>query len=117
MGHLGTKGASNTYLLGDKYLDPNDYSNGTEGADNEWATVGFDNDIFRTADTSYGDTPVQDTPGYDNDYIWGSAHPAGIHMAFCDGSVHNINYSIDSVTHGHLANRSTTAAIDPTKVQ
>ena len=38
-------------------------------------------------------------------------------MAFCDGSVHNISYAIDSVTHGHLANRSTTAAIDPTKVQ
>jgi len=124
MGHLATKGATNTYLLGDKYLDPNDYFNGTEGADNEWATVGFDNDIYRTADTSYGDTPMQDTPGYDNDYIWGSAHPTGIHMAYCDGSVHNISFTIDSVTHGHLATRNAIdpvthnpIAIDPTKAQ
>ena len=116
-GHLSTKGVSNTYLLGDKYLDPDDYSNGTEGADNEWATVGFDNDTSRTADISFGDTPMQDTPAYDNDYVWGSAHPNGIHMAFCDGSVHNISYTIDYLTHGNLANRSTKAAIDPTKVQ
>ena len=117
MGHLGTKGATNTYLLGDKYLNPDNYSTGTEGADNEWATVGFDNDIYRTADTSFGDTPMQDTPGFDSDYVWGSAHPNGLHMAFCDGSVHNISFTIDSVTHGNLANRSTKAAIDPTKVQ
>ena len=77
MGHLRTKGASNTYLLGDKYLDPDNYSTGSEGDDNEWATVGFDNDLFRTADTSYGDTPMQDTAGCENDYIWGSAHPDG----------------------------------------
>ncbi len=117
MGHLGVKGASNTYLIGDKYLNPDNYSNGSDLADNEFATVGFDNDIYRTADISYGDTPMQDTPGYPNTYIWGSAHANGIHMAFCDGSVHNISYTIDYLTHGNLANRSTKAAIDPTKVQ
>lgn len=117
MGHLANKGASNTYLLGDKYLNPDNYTTGTEGDDNEWATVGFDNDVFRTADTANQDTPMQDTPGVEDDYIWGSAHPTGIHMAFCDGSVHNINFTIDWVTHSSLANRSTTVAIDPTKYQ
>ena len=113
--HIGTKGVSNTYLLGDKYVDPDYYYNGQDVGDNEWATAGWDNDTCRTADTSFGDTPMQDTPGYQNWYIWGSAHPTNMHMAFCDGSVHDISYAIDSVTHGHLANRSSVAAIDPTK--
>jgi len=116
-GTLGRKGATNTYLLSEKYLNPDSYTNGTDGGDNEWDTVGFDNDVNRTADTSYGDTPQQDTPGNANSYIWGSPHQNGINMAFCDGSVHTISFSIDSTTHGLLANRSTTMAIDPTKVR
>ena len=120
MGTLATKGATNTYLLGDKYLNPDSYANGSDGGDNEWDTVGFDNDTCRTADVSNAanpDTPQQDTPGCANGFVWGGAHPNGIHMAFCDGSVHSISYTVDYVTHGHMANRSTTAAIDPTKVQ
>jgi prepilin-type processing-associated H-X9-DG protein len=116
-GHLTAKGASNTYLLGEKYLDPDNYANGSDSADNEWMTAGFDNDNFRTGDASYGDVPMQDTRGVSNPYIWGSPHPTGIHMVFCDGSVHNISYAIDAATHGNLSNRNSTAAIDPTKFQ
>lgn len=130
MDHLAAKGASNEYLLGEKYLDPDFYTNlgtnGGDGGDNEWATAGWDNDTVRTAESlatgnaggaSPHDTPMLDTVGYTNLNIWGSPHSTGVHMAFCDGSVHNISFTIDSTTHANLANRNVIAAIDPTKVQ
>jgi len=49
--------------------------------------------------------------------IWGDAHPTGVHMAFCDRSVHNVSFTIEWVAHGNLANRNTKVAVDPTKVQ
>jgi prepilin-type N-terminal cleavage/methylation domain-containing protein len=123
LGHFAAKGASNTYLLGDKYLDPDNYFSGADLGDNEWAMVGFDDDIYRDASMP----PMQDTRGYTNVANtstsaslvspWGSAHPTAIHMAFCDGSVHEISYGIDLTTHQNLANRTSTAAIDPTKIQ
>ena len=36
-------------------------------------------------------------------------------MAFCDGSVQMMNYSIDPVIHGYLANRDDGQAIDGKK--
>jgi prepilin-type processing-associated H-X9-DG protein len=36
---------------------------------------------------------------------FGSAHPAGLQMAMCDGSVRVITYAIDWGTHRWLSNR------------
>ncbi len=33
-------------------------------------------------------------------------------MAFCDGSVHTMNYSIDLTVHDHLGNRADGSTID-----
>ena len=41
-------GAGNTYMIGEKYLNPNAYFNGTDGADNESLYAGFDNDNHRS---------------------------------------------------------------------
>ena len=42
-----TDGSSNTYMVGEKYLNPDSYANGTDGADNETMYAGFDNDNHR----------------------------------------------------------------------
>lgn len=90
-------GLSNTFLIGEKYLDPDSYFNGADGGDNETMYVGFDNDINRCS----GSPPMHDTPGTSNAIIWGSAHATGFNMAYCDGSVSFISYSITSTVEGN----------------
>jgi prepilin-type processing-associated H-X9-DG protein len=105
-----TDGTSNTYYAGEKYLDPRLYTTGTDLGDNEDAFVGFDNDICRTASLNY--PPMNDTPGIQNTFGFGSGHPAGLNMAFCDGSVRRVSYDIDPETHRRLANRRDGLFID-----
>ena len=45
---------------------------------------------------------------------FGSSHPAGFHMAFCDGVVRKINYDIDPILHMQLGHR---ADGEPTQLQ
>ena len=95
-------GASNTYLLGEKYLNPDHYSTGTSGADNENLYVGWNNDNFRTANLQ----PLRDIPGVNGEQIFGSAHPAGFQVVMCDGSVHMVNFSIDPDVHRRFGSRN-----------
>jgi prepilin-type N-terminal cleavage/methylation domain-containing protein/prepilin-type processing-associated H-X9-DG protein len=112
-----TDGLSNTYMLGEKYLDTDYYYNGDDGADNETMYIGYDNDIYRTTyynpddpNTTY--TPIQDTPGRSDGARFGSAHADSCNMSFCDGSVQTISYSIDPVTHRWLGNRQDDVPVD-----
>ncbi len=86
-----TRGTSNTFLAGEKYLNPLNYYTGADPGDNEAMYVGFDNDINRT--TFF--PPLQDKPGLTDTFRFGSAHPAGMNMLYCDGSVHFITYDVD----------------------
>jgi hypothetical protein len=106
-----TDGATNTYLVGEKYLNPDDYFTGADPGDDQTLYGGFDNDNHRTAISP----PRQDTPGARDEYIFGSAHAAGCTFAFCDGSIHNISYAIDAETHRRLGNRADGLTIDASK--
>ncbi|MCD4728775.1 MAG: DUF1559 domain-containing protein [Pirellulales bacterium] len=106
-------GTSNTYLTGEKSLNPDYYATGTSGGDDQTWDVGLDYDGVRWTDPRYG--PTQDQPGYSGRERFGSAHAAGFHMAFCDGSVRMINYSIDLETHRCLGSREDGVVIDGKK--
>jgi len=113
-------GVSNTYLIGERYLDPDRYEDGLEYANDQGWDLGYDYDVNRwtiynpaydpAANFEY--KPLQDQPGLMHGRAFGSAHANGFHMALCDGSVQMINYSIDPETHRRLGNRKDGQAID-----
>lgn len=116
-------GASNTYFVAEKYLRPEDYMTGYDGADNTSMYQGQDWDVQRwgngenplpngQAGPTNAFPPRQDTPGYSNWMIFGSAHAGGFQAVFCDGSVHTISYSIAAEVHTRLANRKDRNPVD-----
>jgi prepilin-type N-terminal cleavage/methylation domain-containing protein/prepilin-type processing-associated H-X9-DG protein len=125
-------GSSNTYLLGEKYLSPDNYFTGAVAADISyqftgcsdtsirWTSSYYDNPDARDASDGsprphFPSPPLQDAPGYASNYIFGSAHSGGFNMAFCDGSVQLMNYAIDHRVHFDLGNRQDGHLIDATK--
>lgn len=103
-------GSSHTYMIGEKYLNPDSYFTGTDGADNESMYCGYNNDNHRSTFFNRGSgggyKPLRDRPGLASSHAFGSAHQAGCHMVYCDGSVHRIDYSIDLEVHRQHGNRS-----------
>ena len=98
-----TRGTSNTYLIGEKYLNASNYTNGQDGADNEGVYAGFDND--NTKRTLIGDVPMHDTAGTSSDVLFGSAHLQGFNMVMSDGSVQFLPYNIDMTLFSESGNR------------
>jgi len=86
-----SRGSSNLFLAGERYLDPANYTSGLGTGDNETQYIGFDNDVVRT--TYY--PPMQDKRGTEDDTRFGSAHASGLNMLYADGSVRLISYDID----------------------
>ncbi|MEM7316723.1 MAG: DUF1559 domain-containing protein, partial [Planctomycetota bacterium] len=94
-------GTSKTYLVVEKYLNPEHYDTGRDGADNETWCTGYNNDNYRMA----GAQPLQDRPGFGSGTLMGSAHNSGFTASMCDGSVHFVNYYIDLDVHKSNGNR------------
>ena len=97
-------GTSNTYAVGEKYLDPDHYFTGEDPSDNENMYAGDDIDNFRS--TALVFPPFRDRPGFYTDQTFGSAHIAGWNAAFVDGSVQTMSFEIDGdvhFRHGHRA--------------
>ncbi len=110
-------GTSNTYLAGEKYINPDYYTTGQDGGDDWSPYTGSQNDVGRSCyynadNVELSWTPLQDTPAVTNSNRFGSAHAAGCNFVFCDGSIHTISYSIDALTHSHLGARNDGCAIN-----
>jgi prepilin-type N-terminal cleavage/methylation domain-containing protein/prepilin-type processing-associated H-X9-DG protein len=119
-----TDGTSTTYMLGEKYLAADRHETGWTLAGDQSAYIGWDQDNHRTARVNFGTAtsggttwpllypPMQDRPGQDIEVIFGSAHANGFNMAFCDGSVRTMSYSIDPETHRRLGTRAEGLPVD-----
>ena len=110
-----TDGTSNTYAVGEKYVDPDYYEDGMSAGDDNGIYCGHDWDIVRYAYYDAGNpinsyAPRQDQTGYYGQPLtegaFGSAHSGGFNMAFCDGSVRSISYSISLQIHSYLGCRN-----------
>lgn len=90
-----TDGAAHTAMVGEKYLDSDHYTDGASHSDDQSAYTGFDRDLVGFTADIYGPRlPLEDHPGEDLPFYFGSAHPDGFNMAFCDGSVRFIDYDV-----------------------
>jgi hypothetical protein len=103
-------GLSNTYLVGEKYLNPDDYFTGRDSGDNQSMYSGYNHDHYRSVRLGY--KPLRDQTGRRAPENFGSAHPAGFTMAFSDGAVRHLGYDIDAEVHRGLGLRNSAAVIE-----
>lgn len=103
-------GASNTYLIGEKMLSPDQYENGESMGDNESMYSGYCTDNHRfTRAGKINLPPAQDTfvaLAMPSQLYFGSAHASGANFAFCDGSVRLVAFDVSPDIHfraGHIA--------------
>lgn len=94
-------GLSNTYLVGEKNVASNAYFNGTDPGDTRPLAAGYSSSNVRWGYVP----PVPDTAG-SNSAAFGSAHRVGWNMAYGDGSIRTISFSIDPTLHARLSNRN-----------
>ena len=94
-------GLSNTYMVGERQLWPQSYTNGNNYlSDDHSLFVGDDFDVHAWTDQP----PMRDA---DNGALWrfGSAHPSVFQVVLGDGSVRTIKFDINPITHMNLGNR------------
>lgn len=112
-------GASNTFLVGEKYVNATHYTDGKDYGDFATMYCGGDMELIRwtgeLGKVAANSLPQQDKTaiGEGSTVRWfGSAHANTFHMSFCDGSVRPINFSIDGETYRRLGNRMDGLPID-----
>jgi len=123
-----------TYLIGEKYLSPENYITGIDStvAQNDpgdlfSAMSGDDCGLIRWGNATL--LPSMDLPPNVTSknplphpsQIFGSSHSAGWHAAFCDGHAQLIGWGIDPTTHQTMASRNGVrrlgyAVVDPSKI-
>ena len=108
-------------MLGERFIDVLDYESGQDNGDNETWCTGYNNDNFRSTYMP----PAQDIPWIEGQVgpmfpspyqadggtlhsgweIFGSSHPVGLNMSFCDGHVEFVTYEIEPRLHRAYGNR------------
>ncbi|MDO4574186.1 MAG: DUF1559 domain-containing protein [Planctomycetia bacterium] len=101
-------GTSNTFLLGEKYLSPENYDGGTDSvychSDDNGILFGTDPDTCRMTSVR----PYADRQGFMNNETpvnFGGPHPGGLRMVMADGSVHSVSFSVDGTIFQALGTR------------
>ena len=97
-------GASQTYLLGEKYVRTAAY----DGPNAHDADDGHDQSLFVGVDLDvnrWSISPPRPDGTSDFSRRFGSAHRDGVRMAFADGSVRPVGWFVDARTHRRLGNR------------
>jgi prepilin-type N-terminal cleavage/methylation domain-containing protein len=108
-----TDGATNTYMVGEKNVNPDFYTGGRNSNEKDigddqgaWIADDLDNQRLTGPVTYTYARPAPDQPGLPWVYGFGSAHPAAFHMAMCDASVRGISYDVDPTVHNNLGTRA-----------
>lgn len=104
-----TDGTSHTVLAGEKALNPKDYATGQDSSDDQSLFTGHDQDNSgNTAEGSEYFPPLRDGSALSSAmrFRFGSPHPAGVQMAFCDGSVRLYSFEVDPATFALLGGRN-----------
>ena len=122
-----TDGTASTLLAGEKWLSPEFYQTTTykpeasvgndNPGDNSSMWQGYDYDNIRCPGEDQPPTRDDANKGDRTVYYFlrmGSAHPAGVNVAYCDGSVHTASFDIDVYVWDNLSNRED-GKLDPTK--
>jgi hypothetical protein len=109
-----TGGTTHTIMVGEKYLNRDDYFSGNDSGDNECLYIGDNPDITRWTGTETAtQPPMRDRRGLTAVNFFGSAHPSSINCVMCDGAVHSIIYEVDGVVFSRLgARKSSKIGVD-----
>lgn len=118
-----TDGTSSTYLLGEKNLQTDTYTEGWGPNDDQSMYNGYDQDNVRSTYVNLkpdgtvnsvdpGMVPVPDKPQTSYSWRFGGPHPSGWMSVFCDGSVHFVNFDMDPINHRRLGNRQDGETVD-----
>lgn len=92
-------GTSKTFLVGEGVVSQ-DYHSAAFMSDGDWATAGLPLNHF-----IYPDDEATIVAAWWEGRGYKSLHPGGANFAYCDGSVHFINESVDNLSYRALATR------------
>ena len=111
-----TDGTTHTFMIGEKYVQAQNYELNDPPGDNLPMYVGYDTDTTRWV--SFNNTiaqligPMQDRINLQNVEGFGSAHPGGLYMAYCDGSVQLVAYDVEPAVYLNSGDRADGRPID-----
>lgn len=114
-------GTSKTICVGEKYMLIDDYETGDDPGDNWNMYVGYNGDLNRVTYTARNPNRRDCPPrpdGFIDQYeeCFGSAHPVGLNIAFCDGSARMISFAIDEIVWSRLGNCEDGFVIDASEI-